>query len=530
MRNHYQQKRRAGPVIPKIAIRRFLNRERRDFRPWKSKGLSELQSMMEELPHKPPIWKKLAKHQRVCFLIGAMEKQFCFWNDTGTGKTLLSLALILYFRKAGVSHTNLVLVPNKINKDEWRRDVKKHSPNTDVLVLRGSSENKWRQLADNKASIIVETYGGLIRLLSDTVAAKKGTRLKLSQTKLKALRKMISGVFYDESIMLARKKGHGSLMHRICKLLAKTATVRFALNGTPHGKDPTDAWAQTLIIDGGRALGETLGLFRAVFFTAKENYFGGPTYTFKKSMRSTLHDMMAGVSIRYKANAADLPRVVYDVKRVKLLGDAQTYYDRAKAEVLAARGNYREMKNAFMRMRQVSSGFVGYYDDETGEKAKYVFKPNPKMESLISYIESIAGEYKSVVFHEFTFSGDLIAKELTRLKIGFARMAGKTKDPDAELDRFANDKDCRVLVLQNAAGGYGVDRAKVAKYALYYESPVGPVLRKQTLRRVERQYSDHDKIFCVDFIAEGTADQNILNAHKAGFDLFAAIIEGDAAP
>lgn len=508
-----------------------MNRKRSDYRKWKRKSLDELQAIMEKLPVRPPIWKKLKKHQRVCLLIGARTRRFCIWNDTGTGKTLLCLSLMLYFRKAGIAQRNLVLVPNRINKDEWRRDVFKWSPKTKVLVLRGSSESKWQAIAESDATIIVETYAGLVRMVSDLEVIKRKnkqprTELRFQPKLIKKLRATFDGLYMDESIMVVRKKRIGSLAHRVCKLLAKTAQVKFALNGTPFGRDPTDLWGQIHIVDDGYTLGETLALFRAAFFTAKENYFGGATYTFKTRFKPLLHEFMANISIRYTANAADLPRVVPILKEVRLPKDAQAYYDDAKAAVLAARGNYQEMQNAFLRMRQVSSGFVGYYDDETGERASYVFERNPKLESLISYIQEFSDEYKGVVFHEFTFSGNMIEKELKKEGIATARVYGGTKDADAELDRFVKDPACRILLLQNAAGGYGLDRAKVAKYGLYYESPVGTVLRKQTMRRIERQYSEHETVIIADFVTRGTVDQQILDAHAEGFDLFAAVVEG----
>lgn len=521
-------------MIPKLSVDKFLARKRVDFRKWKKYSLAELEAIKDKLPVRPPIWKKLKKHQRVCFLIGAITRQFCFWNDTGTGKTLLSLALILYFRKLGLIKRNLVLVPNKINKDEWANDVRKHSPNTKVCILRGSSVEKWAALESTDASIILETYAGFTRMLTHMVEVKKGKRkktlLKPNLPAIRAMLKLVRGLYMDESIYVIRKKRSGSLQHRLCKKLAKSCNAVFALNGTPFGRDPTDLWGQINIVDEGYTLGETLGLFRAAFFTEKEDYWGRVTYTFKKKLKPLLHELIANVSIRYTANAADLPKRIPIAKEVSLPMDAQDYYDKAKQAVIASRGNFEELRNAFMRMRQISSGWVGYNDDELGIRAQYEFPEKPKLESLLSYIEQVQSEYKVVVFHEFTYSGSMIGRELEKMGVGFARLYGKTKDGEAELNRFATDDKCRVFLLQNTSGGFGLDRVKIAKYACYYESPVSPVMRKQTERRVERQYSDHDKVFIVDFTTRGTVDQKILRFHEEGRDLFASIVEGAAKP
>ena len=61
-----------------------------------------------------------------------------------------------------------------------------------------------------------------------------------------------------------------------------------------------------------------------------------------------------------------LPVVDSSALRGAVLGlgeDAETYYRKAKDAIIAAKGNYRETKNAFLRMRQISSGFVGFHDE-----------------------------------------------------------------------------------------------------------------------------------------------------------------------
>ena len=66
----------------------------------------------------------------------------------------------------------------------------------------------------------------------------------------------------------------------------------------------------------------------------------------------------------------------------------------------------------------------------------------------------------------------------------------------------------------------------MAKYMFIYESPVPVITRKQILKRIEREGSDHDKVFIYDLICKDTADRQILQAHKEGYSLFEAIVEG----
>jgi SNF2 family DNA or RNA helicase len=255
--------------------------------------------------------------------------------------------------------------------------------------------------------------------------------------------------------------------------------------------------------------------------------WGAIEYTFERKKNDLLHRILAHSSIRYEAEAADLPRVVEIRKSVVLPTDAHSYYDQAKAAIIASKGNIVEMRNMFLRMRQISSGYVGYKDDETGEKAEFVFDTNPKLELLTSIVSEIRPDRKIIVFHDFIFSGKRIAEELSREKVDFVQVWGQSKDPEGEIQRFQNDPRYRVLILNNSmVMGLNV---QAASYGIFYESPLSVIMRKQARRRIERQFSEHSKVFIYDLVVRGTVDERILEFHRLGKDLFQAIIEGGPA-
>lgn len=513
-------------MILKRAIKAFLDRQLEDYRRYKKLTWEQLIELKDQLPVKPPIWKPLRQHQRVCFLAGAKTGRFYFQNDTGTGKTLLSIALIRYFAKLKKNKCVLVLVPNKILKYEWAREIKKHSPGTKYCILRGSSADKWKQLEATDALIVVETFAGLIRMVCTFVASKKGKkkpRLKPNAKQIKRLMLCIDGLVMDESTVV---KNHRKLPYRICRQISKSVATVFALTGTPFGRDPIDLWAQMYLVDKGETLGPTLGLFRAAFFKASDNFWGGFNYAIDPKKLGLLHRTVANRSLRYAADKSDLPALVQIEKFVSLPQTAELYYKKARDSVIAAQGNYLEMKNAFLRMRQISSGFVGYYDDEEGTRAQFEFPTNPKLELLLSTLESIRPDRKVLVFHDFIYSGAVISRGLTELGIKHVRLHSKTKDAAALLHEFDHDPACRVFVLAKA-GFYGLN-LQSAQYGLVYESPVAVILRKQMERRFERQESKHRRVFLYDFMVRGTVDERIREFHAEGQSYFDAIVEGKA--
>lgn len=88
-------------MLPKRAIKAFVDRKRADLRIYKKLSLAQLNAEMEALPVRPPIWDRLKKHQKVGVLLAAKYGRVALFYDTGTGKTLMSIAIARYFRKRG---------------------------------------------------------------------------------------------------------------------------------------------------------------------------------------------------------------------------------------------------------------------------------------------------------------------------------------------------------------------------------------------------------------------------------------------
>lgn len=506
-----------------------MARDREDFTDWKDLSTNELNEMMRtELPVRPPIWKKLQKHQRVCLLLGALKGSWAFFLDTGCGKTLLSIALARYLIAAKRGKRFLVLVPNNVNTFEWGLEIQKHAPSMKYTILEGSTEQKWKAFTTDDSTLYITTYMGLLYMVSTETKTKKGKiKFNLKDSLINKMAKMIDGCFFDESTELGNPN---SLTYRICRKFIKThKKLAFPLSGTPFGRDPKKLWAQMFLVDGGHALGETLGLFQSSFYKEKKNHWSGfPEYTFNKKLSPLLHDFINHRSIAYEAEG--LPGTIEILKEVPLSKDAQVHAESARDEFLEAvkaKGakDIRMIKNTFLRMRQISSGFIGYHDDDLGKRAALEFDDNPKLDMLLHLLGSLPEKHKAIVFVQFTFSGGMISRELTANKIGHTRIFGGTKDQDAELRKFKSDKKCRVLVLNNDCGGFGLN-LQVAKYGIYYETPVCPIMRKQTRRRFERQHSEHKRVSVYDLVTRNTYDQQILDALKEGENLFDNIMRG----
>lgn len=510
-------------MITKHAIQRFLDKPRRNLAKYKKLDWEQLDERMKALSIKPPIWYKLNWQQALGLLAGIDHRFVAYWYDTGTGKTLLSIALTAYLRKAKIIKRALVLSPYNVNRYEWQDEINKHAPSMHAIVLDGSTENKTNQLfnCDENTSFILATYTGFMTIVCDLVKNGKSKEYKINPKRLSEALQLFDCAIYDESLFLGNRT---SIAFRIARQIRKSVKASFALCGTPFNRDPTPLWSQMFLIDNGESLGNNLAIFRAAFFKAVPNYFSGfDDYKFIESRHGELKRLLAHSSISVKAKAADLPPVVSITKLIDLPHEAEIYYEQAKRELRAAHGNNRLIQNAFLRMRQISSGFVGYVDDDTSAKAQYTFAENPKLDLLMSLVQSTL-DHKLIIFHDFIYSGLLICKALDKLKINYARMFGHNPDADKQKQRFKQDTNCKIIVI-NTSGAFGLN-LQIAEYGFFYESPPSSVLRYQMERRYIRQQSPHKHVFRYDLLVRKTVDQQIRAFHKQGRDLSKAILSG----
>jgi hypothetical protein len=524
-------------MIPSVAIDAYLARDL-DSHLW-MKGLpaEDVDRALAALDPAPWIWSGTRLHQKVSILLGIAYPGFGFWIDMGGGKTLVALTLLRYWWDTGALRRALVFVTSDKAFLTWEKQIRRFGIDIPYVALEGSSEQKWRALDELHEGLVLLTRPGAVAMCSEKRAVKKKGKakatihLRLIPAKTEKLSKWAGAVVWDES---TREGNTGSLQYRLADQLRKATPRRYLLAGRPFGRDPTMLVPQYKLIDDGETLGETLGLFRAVFCDAADNAWDpkgyAKDYTFRKEMHGELSRMIQHRSITYTADeCVDLPDVIPIVEEVSFPTEAQAYYRRVVKELIKAKGNYRAAKNAFLRMRQVSSGFVGVHDDETGAKAEIEFAENPKLDWLLDLLEDLPEERKACVFYAFTWSGRRIVKALQE-ELGDQPiwLWSGTKDVRKELTRFFEDPKCRTAVIQNQVGAFSLDGLQdVASYTFFYESPVSPIDREQAERRLERDGQKH-KVMRYDIVVRGSMDQRILDFHAEGASLMDAIMRDPA--
>lgn len=516
-------------MIPKAIIKRYLNARRDDHRWLKDLSHKEIDKLLHKIAPTLKLHPKIGLHQKVAVYLGIRLHSVALWLDMGTGKTLISLELLQYFWDIGVLRRALVFVTSDKAFPTWERQRKEYKINVPYCVLdASSSEEKWKILRHFGDGIIFLHYPGTVAMVSGKLTPRSKKK-QLLPDKVDRLLEDVDVVVFDESTKASNAFNDGSLTYQICWEASQKARHRFALAGRPFGRDPMPLWAQMNLVDHGETLGETLGLFRQAFFNERKSY-GHKKYRFRPTMKETLSDIVQHSSLTYTADECiDLPPVRNIVEPIKLTAEIKAYYREVIEEAIAAKGDRRVMKNAFLRMRQLSSGFIGLKDDETGEKAEIEFEQSPKLEWLMDFLDTFPDNRKVLIFYQYTVSGRRISREIKeQFEVDPVWLWSGTKNAGKEIERFMYDDATPFCVVNNQVGAYSLDGLQVANYEIFFESPVSVIDREQAERRIIRQGQKHSKCFLYDPIVLDTVDERILDFHKEGKDLFEAVLANPA--
>jgi SNF2 family DNA or RNA helicase len=502
-------------MIKKSAVDDFLSRKRADSD--KAKRFSRRTLVWRARRICRSFHTEPYKHQLVAFLLAEKHAGYFLMLDMGAGKTKVSLDLIRHRRAR-----HLVLVPGTANVGEWLEQAALHQPGLNAVGLEeGMTAEKRHNAVLWPSDLLVTTYAGWLRLCCQ----KRGKRLQVDDKRARLMEEQFDGVIFDESTAL---KNPQSLTFKCAKRLASRCRYRLALSGTPFDKDPGDLWAQFYAVDLGDTLGQSLGLYRQAFFELRENHWNRwGEWHFVKRHRKTLNRMLRHRSVHYSMReCTELPPTTggieqgFKVHRVGMPQSTMRYYASVQEELAKAKGDYTLTENTYMRMRQLTAGYMTLKDDE--EKMRIAFKRNPKADAVVQLLSEVPGDQQAIVFVHFNLSGDLVSERLKDAGIKHALVYGKTRKKRKVVESFKRG-EVPVLVGSSAVA-YGLN-LHCASYLFFFESPDSCIVRRQVEKRMVRP-GQKRKTFIHDIAVRGSIDEKILDLQAQGIDLHQAIVEG----
>jgi SNF2 family DNA or RNA helicase len=517
-----------GNLLDPKVVKAFLEQPRDNWLHLKELPRKQIEALV--LPQFDDFHTNPWTHQLVCQAIGMAFPEFELLLDMGLGKSAVILNLIRYHMLNSDLTGVLILVPSAVNVETWSKQIHRHRPELRALQLLGTQEDRFK-LLEEPADVYLMNYAGLMVYMTELEEKKKGNKTVHKMTPNRRLvenfLQRFNGVVFDEGHLLG---GHTSLMYRLCRRLSNHCWFRYGMTGTPFGRDPTRLWSQFYLVDHGETLGDTLAVFRQAFFTPKANFWGGVEWTFDTKKEGRLHDIIQHRSIRYEDHECqDLPPLSAPERlSVTMTAEQKLYYQRVVQRVKEVRGDFRSLESVFIRMRQITAGFIGF-KNEDDERLEVQFSQNPKIDALRELLECVPVGSKVVIYHEFLWSGRLICKALDELGIGYVRLSGLVKGAKPKIEnyrRFLEDPKIQVLVANTISAGTGVDELQmVSRFVIFYELTTDPKAYRQAVKRIHRP-GQQNRVYVYILEMEHSVDGKIWGFIEEGRDLFTAICSG----
>lgn len=187
---------------------------------------------LKELGHKnsPVVNERLTlrKHQQLGREIAAIRDRFCFFFDTRTGKTPLSLSIMLDDLRVHPNHKWLVICPLILIENAWIEDARKFVPDLKVVNCHATTKAKRLKAIQSNAQIYVTN--------TESFATYKEY---FDQIKFE-------GCFVDES---SDMKSHKSKQSQAIVEFAHTVKRFYLLSGSPAPNGEWEYYMQLKAID-----------------------------------------------------------------------------------------------------------------------------------------------------------------------------------------------------------------------------------------------------------------------------------------
>lgn len=510
------------PIDP-ASIERFLTSEL----PWvpECKGMppdklhrlirdSTTQDIETKLPMRP--------HQLegVAFALFMRRSLLFYWMRLGKSK--IALDWIAQLKRCILTPAKgLIIAHSPLGAEVWREEVPKHSDlSVRVVVSGGSVFDDFIDACESNVDLVVVAHSTLQQLFGVKRPNRKGVlKLYANKEALQLAAEYFSVCVIDEIHLCANPE---TLRFDIVKGLVANCRQRLGLTGTPIGRFPYALWAQCYLIDEGKTLSTSYHFFEAAFGkTVKARFGKRQTETvFDKTKMPALQEKLSSIALSYGKGEVKGAEVWHNVIKLKMgAKQREAYNELVKRLAEIEDDDERTKEAAFVRMRQIASGYVPFNDEE-GDRRVVNFADSVKLAWFREFLAD-PPDAQCVFFHEYTHSGELLVAELAKAKLSHAWLYGGSKDPNAAVAAFRSGK-AQFLIANSVKGGTSID-LPMADYLCFFESPVSPRVREQA---EARPMARGDRPLMLDDLVCAPVERRILEFIREGRELSAGLIHG----
>lgn len=429
----------------------------------------------------------LMPHQQTGREIANFRDRYAFFYDTRTGKTPMTIAIILDDLRKNPQHKWLVVCPLILVYNAWKEDFAKFVPEVNISICHSKSAAARQAAINSEAQVYITNTESFDRY-KDFFSIHT-----------------FEGMFVDESSSM---KSHSSKFSKAVIEWSINLNRLYLLSGTPAPNGEHEYFSQMRAIDY-YGWHTSYTKFKEYYFT---NISFNPKYeklVLRPDRQEELINKLADYSLYVdKEDVLDLPGRTFSPFIFKMPDNLSDYYKQMKRElavdideettVLAAHAAAKLNK-----LNQITSGFV-LDNGEAYDLDLY------RVKLLIDLLESPECIGKQIIiWANYRREFDHI-KEILGDRAGYVYGATNIDEKNEFISGFKSGK-YQYLVANPRSADKGLTLTN-AHIAIYYSLNESYEVFKQSYDRIyadKRIQKHHCKYYI--FMAEGTVDQVIYN-------------------
>lgn len=409
------------------------------------------------------------------------------WMDMGLGKTVCALSAIGRLLDAFEVRRVLVVAPLRVATMVWAQEASKwdHTKHLRVQLIRGTPDQRRAQIRSG-ADIHVINYENLVWLVRE-----------------------LGGKWPWDTVVLdeaSRVKNEQAWCHRALNHVRPRIDRMAQLTGTPSSNGLGDVWAQAYLLDQGKRLFKTKGMFHRRWFEQSDR--DGRNWRPRPGALEEVTDRLRDIVYSIRAeDHLDLPPLVKNTLDVELPAGKMKEYRKLEREMfLELEAGAIDSPTAAAtsgKCLQYANGAV-YLDDSDATPKPWAHVHDLKLAALESVIEEAAGE---PVLVAYSFRSDL-----ARLQRAFPHGEVLTNDPDVE--RRWNRGEIPLLFAHPKSAGHGLNLQGGGRILCFFGLTWSLELYSQIIERIgptrQLQAGTPRTVFVHHIVARGTVDELVM--------------------
>lgn len=224
-----------------------------------------------------------------------------------------------------------------------------------------------------------------------------------------------------------------------------------------------------------------------------------------------------------KEDILDVPPKIYENYKLELTKEQRDLYLQLQNQHCTDHITVDNGLKLYLRFQDICNGYEPVETDELDKngnpKVELVpLKENPKLDWLEEYVESLGNEQCLVWCARSRLLHDACSRMRDKgYTCGIYDGKVGTENRERDYEDFYNGK-IQILFLNQASGGYGLDKLRNANYGIYLCNDASVEKRQQSEDRLARGLYTDNK-FIVDISMEHTIEQKVTDSLKLGVEL-----------